>query len=230
MQQKVRTDDDDGTARVIDALAEKVLTEAARLALEHVGHGLQRTIARASHWAAMAAVVEQGVHSFLQHALFVADDDIRRAKLKQVLETIVAVDDATIEIVQVGGRKAAAFKRNERAKVWRDDRQHFEDHPFWTAVAFGEALAELEALGELLADLLGARLGHRLFEFLGHIRQVELGEDVTDGLGTHADAEGVCTVLLFGFTKIDFGQELTALKRGAAWIDDHVVFVIDHAL
>ena len=96
-------------------------------------------------------------------------------------------------------------------------------------MAFGKTGAELETLRELLADLLGARLGHRLFEFASDIGQIELGEDVADGLSTHADAEGVCTVLLFGFTQIDFGEELTALKRCAARIDDHVVFVVDHA-
>jgi hypothetical protein len=62
----------------------------------------------------MAAVVEQRVDGFLQHALFVPDDDVRSLELEQVLETVVAVDDATIEVVQVGGRKAAAFQRNER--------------------------------------------------------------------------------------------------------------------
>jgi hypothetical protein len=47
----------------------------------------------------VTAIVEERVHSFLQHALFVPDDDIRRLQLEQVLETVVPVDDAAIEIV-----------------------------------------------------------------------------------------------------------------------------------
>ena len=40
MQLEFRTDDDDGTARVIDALAEQVLTETSALALEHVAQAI----------------------------------------------------------------------------------------------------------------------------------------------------------------------------------------------
>ena len=42
MQLEFRTDDDDGTARVIDALAEQVLAETSALALEHVAERFQR--------------------------------------------------------------------------------------------------------------------------------------------------------------------------------------------
>ena len=56
---ELRTDDDDRTAGVIDALAEQVLAETAALALEHVGQRFQRAIAGAGDGAAMAAVVEQ---------------------------------------------------------------------------------------------------------------------------------------------------------------------------
>ena len=42
MHLEVRAGDDDRTARVVDALAEQVLTEAALLALEHVGQRLER--------------------------------------------------------------------------------------------------------------------------------------------------------------------------------------------
>ncbi len=47
MQLQFRTDDDDRTAGIVDALAEQVLTEPALLALQHVGERLQRTLVRA---------------------------------------------------------------------------------------------------------------------------------------------------------------------------------------
>ncbi len=119
-----RTDDDDGTAGVVDALAEQVLTETATLALEHVAEGLERTVRGARDGTAVTAVVEQGVHRFLKHALFVADDDFRGLQLQQGLETVVAVDDAAIKIVQIGGREAATFERHERTKIRRDDGQN----------------------------------------------------------------------------------------------------------
>jgi hypothetical protein len=76
VQLQLRADDDDRTARVVHALAEQVLAEAALLALEHVAEGLQRTVAGTGDGATAAAVVEQGVDGLLQHALLVVDDDL----------------------------------------------------------------------------------------------------------------------------------------------------------
>ena len=123
MQLELGTDDDDGAARIVDALAEQVLAEPALLALEHVGERLQRTLVGARDDAAAAAVVEQRVDRFLQHALLVADDDVRRAQLDQPLQAVVAVDDAAVEIVEVGRRETAAVERHERAQLRRDHRQ-----------------------------------------------------------------------------------------------------------
>ena len=142
MQLEFRTDDDDGTAGVIDAFAEQVLAETSALALEHVAQGFQRAIAGAGDGATMTAVVEQRVHRFLQHALFVADDDFRRLELEQVLQPVIAVDDAAIEIVQIRRRETSAFERNERTQVRRNHRQHGEDHPFRTALGGGKALEQ----------------------------------------------------------------------------------------
>ena len=47
VQLQLGPDDDDRTARVVDALAEQVLAEPALLALEHVGQRLERTVVRA---------------------------------------------------------------------------------------------------------------------------------------------------------------------------------------
>ena len=108
---QLRADDDNRTAGIVHALAQQVLTEAALLALEHVGKDLERAVVGAGHRTAAAAVVDEGVHRLLQHTLFVADDDIRCAQLQQTLQTVVAVDDAAVQVVQVGrwqnGRRPA---------------------------------------------------------------------------------------------------------------------------
>ena len=122
MELELRTDGDDRTAGIVDALAEQVLAEPALLALEHVGQRLQRTLVGTGDGAATAAVVEQRIDRFLKHALLVADDDVRRAQLDQALQAVVAVDDAAIEIVEIGRREAAAVQRDERAQLGRNDR------------------------------------------------------------------------------------------------------------
>ena len=59
MQFQLRTDDDDRTAGIIDALSEQVLAETALLAFQRIGERLQRTVVCAAQNAAAAAVVEQ---------------------------------------------------------------------------------------------------------------------------------------------------------------------------
>ena len=159
VQLEFRPGDDHRTARIVDALAEQVLAEAALLALEHVGERLQRTLVGAGDHAAAAAVVEQRVNRFLEHALFVADDDVRRAQLDQALEAVVAVDHAAIEIVEIRGREAAAVERHQRAQFGRDDRHDFEDHPLGPVARIDEAFDDLQTLDDLLGLELG--LGRR---------------------------------------------------------------------
>jgi hypothetical protein len=150
VQAQRRTDDDDRAARVVDALAEQVLAEAALLALEHVRQRLQRALVRARDRLAAAAVVEEGVDRLLQHAALVADDDLRRVELDEALEAVVAVDDAAVEVVEVAGREAAAVERDERAEVRRQHRDDREHHPLGAVAALAEGLDDLEALGVLL--------------------------------------------------------------------------------
>ena len=78
---------------------------------------------------AAAAVVEQGVDGLLQHPLLVVDDDLGRAEVEQALEAVVPVDHAPVEVVEVGGREAAAVELDHRPQLRRDHRDHVEDHP-----------------------------------------------------------------------------------------------------
>src|SRR6266513_2671166 len=52
MQFEFGADDNDRSARIIDAFAEQILTETSAFALEHVAQRFQRTISRAGDSAA----------------------------------------------------------------------------------------------------------------------------------------------------------------------------------
>src|SRR5690606_27227447 len=104
-------------ARIVHTLSEKVLAETSLLALQRAGQRLERAIVRTSQHASAASVIEESVHSFLQHPLFVADDNLRSSKLDQLLEPVVAVDNAAIEIVQIRRREASAIQRHQRPKL-----------------------------------------------------------------------------------------------------------------
>ena len=144
VQLELRTDHDDRPARVVDTLAEQVLAETAALALDHVGQRLQRPLIGAGHRLAATAVIEQRVDGFLQHPLFVADDDVGCFQLEQALQPVVAVDHATIQVVQVGGREAATIQRHERPQFRRQHRQHLENHPLGLDPRLVERLEHLQ--------------------------------------------------------------------------------------
>ena len=76
----------------------------------------------------------------------------------QALEAVVAVDDAAVEVVEVGGREAAAVQLNHRADLRRDDRQHIHDHPRRVVAGHAEGLDHLEALDDAQLLLAGGVL------------------------------------------------------------------------
>src|SRR5690606_13483206 len=104
------------------ALAEQVLAEATLLALQHVAEGLQGAVAGAGDGTTAAAVVEQCVDGLLQHPLLVVDDDLGSTAVDQTTKTVVAVDDAAVQVVQIGGREAATVELHHRAQLRRNHR------------------------------------------------------------------------------------------------------------
>jgi hypothetical protein len=154
VQLELRVDDDDRTAGVVDALAEQVLAEAALLALEGLGERLERTPAAPGDGTATSAVVEQGVDGLLQHALLVVDDDRGGIEVEQALEAVVAVDDAAVQVVEVGRREAAAVELHHGAQVGRDHGDDVQDHVGRVVAALQEGVHDLQALDGLLAALL----------------------------------------------------------------------------
>ena len=146
VQAQRRAGHDHRAARVVHALAEQVLAEAALLALEHVAERLERAVARPGDGPAAAAVVEQRVDGLLQHPLLVVDDDLGRAEVEQPLEPVVAVDHAAVEVVEVRGGEAAAVELDHRAQLRRDHRDGLEDHVLGLVVGVDERRHDLQAL------------------------------------------------------------------------------------
>ena len=226
---QARPDHDHGAARIVHALAQQVLAEAPLLALEHVAQRLQRAVAGAGDGAPVAAVVKQGVHGFLQHAFFVADDDIRRLEHQQVFQAVVAVDHAPVQVVQVAGGKAPTLEGHQGAQVRRDHRQHFEHHPFRPGVAGPEGVHNFHPLGQLFLGLLAAGLLHLVFELGQLFGQVHLGEDVAHAFGAHASHEGIA-VLVKRLVIFLLAQGLLEGQIRRAGVHYNIFFVVQHAL
>src|SRR5712692_8799996 len=227
---QLRADNDDGSAGVIHALAEEVLAETSLLALEGVAEGLERAVVGSSQNAAAAAIVEQRVNGFLQHALFVAHDDVRRAQLHELLQPVVAVDDAAIEVVQVGSGEAAAVQGHQRAQLRRKNRNHVEDHPLRLIAALAEGFENLETLGELDA-LLERRIRLHLFaELFGQLVDFDAAEKLLDGFRAHLGGE-LARVFLLQLAIFVFEQDFAFAEDGDfAGIHNDERFEIKNAL
>ena len=105
-----------GTTGVVNAFTQQVLTETTAFTFNHVCQRLQRTLVSTSHRFTATAVIEQRIHRFLQHAFFVTHDDFWRFQLQQTLQTVVTVDNAAIQVVQIGSGKAATIQRHQWAQ------------------------------------------------------------------------------------------------------------------
>ncbi len=189
VQLQLGTHDDDRTARVVDALAEQVLTEAALLALERVGQRLERPVVGATQHAATAAVVEERVHGFLEHPLLVADDHVRRLQLHELLQPVVAVDDAAVQVVQIRRREPAAVQRDERTKLGRNDRDDVQNHPLGLVRGPAERVHDLQALRELELLLRRGLVAHPLAHLLSEPVHVHAAQHLLDGFGAHLGLE-----------------------------------------
>ena len=225
---QVRAYDDNRTAGVVNSLAEQVLTETALLALQHVGQGLECTVVRTGDRAAAAAVIDQGVNSLLQHALLVAHDDVRRTQLEQALEAVVAVDDAAVQVVQVARCEAAAVQLYHRADFRRDDRNNVHDHPLRAVVRQTEGFNNLQSLDDAQALLAGS-LTQLCGQLLGELVEIQLREQLLDGLRAHAGTE-VLVVLFTHVAVLSLGQDLLLHQRRVARIDYDIVCKVQDLL
>src|SRR5688500_18031591 len=239
VQLELGADDDDRTAGVVDALAEQVLTKAALLALEHVGQRLERTLAAPANRLRATAVVEQRVDRLLQHALLVAENDFRRTVRDELHQPVVAVDDAAVEVVQVGRREAAAVEWNERTQVRRNHRHDVQDHPFGlvaqlAALARGaERIDDLEPLELHLLPMLRRLDDHRRAKLLGDLVDVEPLEQLADGRCADVGLEHRVALFLRLRAQFEVAILVEQLVHRAfllARVDDDVVRVIDDLL
>src|SRR6267143_1522798 len=229
VQFQLGADNDDRASGIVHALAEQVLSEAALLAFERVGERLKGAIVGAAQNAAAAPVIEQRVDGLLEHALFVAHDDVRRVQLHQLLQAVVAIDDAAVEIVQIGSGEAAAIQGYERTQLRRQDWKNVQNHPLGFVAALAERFEHFQALG-VFDSLLEARVRLHLFAHLfGKLFDFDALQEFLDGFRAHLRAE-LSGKILLEFAIFFLGEHLAFLDaRNIARIDDDVAFKVQDA-
>ena len=226
---QIRANNDNRTAGVVDTFTQQVLTETSLFTFEHVGQRLERTVVRSGDRAAVAAVVDQRVNRLLQHALFVADDDVRRAQLDQLFQTVVAVDDPAVQVVQIAGGKASAVQLNHRADVRRDDRNNVQNHPGRLVAAQAERLDNLQPLQDSGALLSYRQCLQLILKLAGELLQIDVLQQLFDCLRAHHGLE----LVLIGLAHIAvflLGKKGIFFQVGGSRIGHDVGREVQHLL
>src|SRR5690348_4970757 len=157
----------------------------------------------------------------------------------QLLEPVVAVDHAAIEIVQVRRRKPATVERDERTEIRRDDRDDIQDHPLRPIAGIArlaripECIDDLEPLEQHLLPMLRRLVRHFGAERVREGIDVEAAEELTNRRRANiGDETGVVLLLRLGPKSeiLLLVQELIGRDVLLARLDDDVVRVVDDLL
>ena len=194
---ELRSYDDNGTARVVYALSEKVLPESTLLALEDIRKRLEISLAASLRRIRSLGVIKERINSFLKHPLLIADDDIRGLDLDKTVKTVVAVNNPSVKLIEIGCSESSTIKLDHRSKIWRNDRNDLENHPLRPVSRCTEVLAELDSVEKLVIDLvLGAFLLRKLIpQLLRECIKVDCPEKIIDSLSTHSGLECIAILI-----------------------------------
>ena len=152
----------------------------------------------------------------MEHTLLVSEDYLRSLDLKQPLQTVVADDDATIELVEVGRGETTAIERHERAQVGRNYRDDLENHPLRLVTALGGAkpLNDLKTLEGLVLALLRRLVAGLVAQVVGELVKVNLLKEHLESLGAHLGDELIGVVIV---------EELVLLRQR---VDDGEILLL----
>ena len=149
-------DHDDATTRVVNTFTEEVLAETTLFTFEHIRDALEAAATTGSVDRATTTsgrVVDETIDGFLEHAHFVAADDFWSVEVDEFFQTVVAVDNAAIEVIEVTCRKTTTRELYHRAKIRRNHWQHGKAEAVWFDPSRLHTLEHLEALEKFLFTL-----------------------------------------------------------------------------
>ena len=150
-------------------------------------------------------------------------------KLKQLLETVVAVDHTTVEVVQVRRRKTAAFQPDQRTQVWRENWDHVQNQPLWVVSRIANGLDDLQALGDSLTLGLACGFLHLSTKLSRDQVDIHIVQKDFDGLSAHARSEGV-SILVHGLDITSLSDDLALLEGSQSWVGHDIGHAVEHFL
>ena len=239
------TNDDYRTSRVVHTFTQQVLTETTLFTFQAVAKRLVRTVALSLNGVALTRVVEQRIHSLLQHTFLVAQDDFGCLNFDKSFKTVVTDDYAAIQVVQVRSCETATIEGHQRTQLGRCNGNHLQNHPFGFVNIFRctEGLDDVQAL-QCFGFTLLRSLGVGFVAQLERLSiEVYVFQQVVDSLTTHLCDELVgiiigqhCVLLgklvenvkiCFLVQQIQFAYAELLCRTG---LNNHIALVVDDAL
>ena len=205
-----RTYYDYRTAGVVNTFTQQVLTETTLFTFQHIGQRFQCSVTGACYRSAAAAVVDQCVNCFLQHSFFVSYDDVGSAQIQQSFQTVVSVDNSSVQIVQVTCCKSAAIQLNHRTDFRRNNGDSIQDHPFGFVTGQTEAFDYFQLFDDTNTFLTCCIL-QLCFQFNRFFFQIDIHQQLFDCFCAHCSFESIAPFVIC-FSVFSFCQQLFVLQ------------------
>ena len=190
------------------------MTEATLLTLENIGEGFEFLARGTGVAGAIRADIagDEDIDGLLEHAFLILQDDIGCAEFHKLPETVVSVDDAAVEIIEITGRVASTVELDHGAQIGRQYLEDVEHEMLGSLTRLEEARRELELLEDLF--MLGLRTVLELFLLLTNKRlEVDTLEKHLDILRSRTPLEDMGKLLV----------ERTIVKLADNLADDNIL-------
>ena len=221
-----RTNVDNWTSWVVNTLTKQVLTETSLLTLKHVWQWLQWTVTRTRYRTSATTVVNQRVDGFLQHTLFVLNDNARCVQLQQTLQTVVTVDNTTVQIVQVRRCKTSTFQLHHWTQVRWDNRNNIHNHPLWLVTRLNKSFDDVQTTNGA-NTLLTSGLTQFCLQRFNFSFKISICQQRLYSFSTHTRFKSV-TVFGLQLTVLTFWQQLLLSQRCITGLSNHVWCEVDN--
>ena len=171
----------------VDGYRHKVLSFEREMA-QRLGH--RYVVATNSGTSALQCclaalgIVDQRVNGFLEHAFFVSQDDFRSAEVDEMFQTVVAVDNTAVEVIEVRSGETATRELDHGTEVRRDNRKDGHDHPFRFNLGVKQTTDDLKTFGSTQTFGFGVAVGF-FFQLSSQLFEVDFLESVKDSFGAH---------------------------------------------
>ena len=182
------SNDDNRTSRIVNTFSKQVLTETSGLTFQHVRQRLECSVSRSCYRTSTTSVIDQRINSFLKHTLLVSYDNIWCSQFKESSQTVISVNDSSVQIIQVRCCKTSSIQLYHRTQIRRDNRDSCKDHPLRSVSGLAECFYNFQTFYNS-RTLLSCCILQACLKFCIFFLKINRLKKLFDGFSTHTYTE-----------------------------------------